>query len=294
MNNILCLGDCREYLQTLEENSIDLVVTDPPYFLDGLDDRWNTKKLASKKQKARVIGSLPVGMRFDSTQGKRFASFYHEVALSLYRVMKPGAFFLSFSQPRLYHRMAVAMEDAGFEIRDQYAWHYKKGQMKAFSMEHFVEKMPLHAEEKEKLKQQLEGRKTPQLRPQFESIALAQKPKEGTFIENWCTWSVGLIDTTQSLDGNCPTTLMYVEKENKDRYNTHITVKPIPLLEHLIVIFSKEGQSVLDPFLGSGSTAIAAHNTKRAYIGVELQSDYIHIAQQRLNAIESQYAMISV
>lgn len=287
--NILFLGDCREYLDIVEENSIDLVITDPPYFLDGLDDKWNTQCVENKKQKAHRIGGLPVGMRFHVNQGRRFQEFYYEIAKKIWRVMKPGAFFLSFSQPRLYHRMAIAIEDAGFELRDQYAWHYKKGQMKAFSMEHFVNKMSINDREKKAIKQKLEGRKTPQLRPQFESIALAQKPKEGTFIENWCKWGVGLIDVQPSLDGNTPATLMYVEKPNKEEYNTHLTVKPVQLLEHIISIFSKQGQRILDPFLGSGTTAVAAHNTQRKYIGIEQQSEYMCIIQRRLDAIGSCY-----
>ena len=290
--NILFRGDCREYLDTIEENSIDLVITDPPYFLDGLDDGWNKDCVDIKKEKANIIGGLPVGMRFDKNQGRRFQTFYYEIAKKIWRVMKPGSFFLSFSQPRLYHRMATAIEDAGFELRDQYIWHYKKGQMKAFSMDHFVEKMSLSNEEKQELKSILEGRKTPQLRPQFESISLAQKPKEGTFIENWCKWRVGLIDIHHSLDGKTPTTLMYVEKPSKEEYNTHITVKPVRLLEHIISIFSKQGQRVLDPFLGSGTTAIAAHNTKRTYIGVELQQEYMNIVQRRLDTIGSQYILL--
>jgi len=62
-------------------------------------------------------------MKFDPKQGIELQNFYTKVSKKLYKVLKPGGFFLSFSQPRLSHRMAIAMENAGFEIRDMYAWH---------------------------------------------------------------------------------------------------------------------------------------------------------------------------
>ncbi len=56
--------------------------------------------------------------------------------------MKPGAFAVFFSQPRLSHRMAIGLEDAGFEIRDLCAWHFThRAQFKAFTMDHFVHRM---------------------------------------------------------------------------------------------------------------------------------------------------------
>ena len=281
-NKLIC-GDCLEEIKKLQKDSVDLVITDPPYFLDGLNEEWNKEMIEKKTSKANVIGGLPVGMKFDKRQGSNFQKFYSNVAEKLYRVLKPGAYFLSFSQPRLFHRMAIAVENAGFEIRDQYIWHYtKKTQMKAFSMDHFIDKKNISDEEKKELKKKLMGRKTPQLRPQFESILLAQKPKEGTFINNWEKWETGLIDVSVLLNSKTPTTVMSVEKPNKEIYNHHLTVKPVKLIEHLIKIFSKEEQLVLDPFIGSGTTAIACKNTTRNYIGIEINKDYVKIAEKRL------------
>ena len=78
--NLLFLGDCRKCIDMLEDNSVDLVITDPPYFLDGLDDTWNNEYVTHKKEKAHRIGGLPVGMRFHVNQGRRFQSFYHDIA----------------------------------------------------------------------------------------------------------------------------------------------------------------------------------------------------------------------
>ena len=271
-------GDCLERLPILNKDSVDLVVTDPPYFLDGLDASW-TK---GHQRSDGVIGGLPVGMKFDPKQGISLQRFITEVGLELIEVMKPGAFAAVFSQPRLSHRMAIGLEDAGFEIRDLYAWRFtRQAQSKAFSMDHFIHKMDKTDAEKQAIKESMMGRKTPQIRPEFESIIIAMKPRIGTFIENWQEHQTGLIDTDASLDGKKPSTVMTVEKPSK-HYNDHLTVKPVALIEHLINIFSLPEQVVLDPFLGSGTTAIAAYETNRSCIGMEINKDFVDIANDRL------------
>ena len=276
-------GDCRDALRDLPDNSVHLVLTDPPYFLDGLDNGW--KKGGDKATKSTgSVGGLPVGMKFDPAQGKNLQAFMQEVSAELARVLVPGGFLLAFSQPRLSARMAIGIEDAGFEIRDMYAWRFtKRAQMKAFSQDHFVDKMKITDKKKRKIKKDLGGRKTPQLKPQYESIIMAQNPKEGTFVDNWIEWKSGLIDTTKGLDDAAPSTVMTVEKPSGDeRQHGHMTPKPIMLLSHLIEIFTCKGQVVLDPFLGSGSTALAAKNVNRGCIGIEINPKYVDIAKGRI------------
>ena len=275
-------GDCLEKLPELKEESIHLVVTDPPYFLDGLDADWKKGKKGAKRATG-VIGGLPVGMKFDPKQGIALQAFMTEVSGLMLRVLKPGAFAVVFSQPRLVHRMAIGLEDAGFEIRDLYAWHFtRRAQFKAFSMTHFVNRMDKTEAEKEALKAKLDGRKTPQLRPQFEAMILAQKPRIGTFVENWRVHETGLIDASASLDGSAPSTVMTVEKPQRSHFNGHLTVKPVALVEHLILLFSVHGQIVLDPFLGSGTTAVAAMRQGRACIGIEIDGESVCIANRRV------------
>ena len=275
-------GDCREKLPELEDESIHLVVTDPPYFLDGLDADWKKGKKGTKRATG-VVGSLPVGMKFDPKQGIALQAFMTEVSGLMISVLKPGAFAVVFSQPRLVHRMAIGLEDAGFEIRDLYAWHFtRRAQFKAFSMNHFVNRMDKTDAEKEALKTKLGGRKTPQLRPQFEAMILAQKPRIGTFVENWRVHETGLIDASASLDGAAPSTVMTVEKPQRSHFNGHLTVKPVALVEHLIRLFSVPGQIVLDPFLGSGTTAVAAMRQGRACIGIEINGESVCIANRRV------------
>ena len=276
-------ADCREKLKELDDCSIHMVLTDPPYYLDGLDTDWR-KGQSDSLRATGSVGGLPVGMKFDPKQGIALQEFLEPVAKELMRVLVPGGFYVSFSQPRLFHRVAIAAENAGFEIRDMFAWHYtKRAQFKAFSMSHFVKRMDIPKKEQNAILRELQGRKTPQLRPQFEALMLAEKPREGTFVDNWLKYKAGLIDATKSLNGAAPTTLMDIEKPVKEVFNTHLTVKPVPLLMHLIELFTVKGQVVLDPFLGSGSTVLATIQTGRSCVGIEINPEYIEIAAKRLS-----------
>ena len=279
-------GDCREILKTIPNNSIDLIVTDPPYFIDGMGDEWCDNKLNNKVAKAGVVGGLPIGMKFDIQQGKRLQEFLEPIVKEYYRVLKPGAFCIVFSQARLYHRVAMALENNNFEMRDMLGWKYE-GQAKAFSQTHFIKKRKdLTEEEKQKIIKQLDGWKTPQLKPQIEPMTLAQKPKEGTFVNNYLRYGVGLMNTNESIDGMFPGNIIEVskkERQNDEKFKVeHLTVKPIKLIEHLVKLFTQEGQIVLDSFMGSGSHGVATLKCNRRFIGIEIEPKYYNISVKRL------------
>jgi site-specific DNA-methyltransferase (adenine-specific) len=123
----LLRGDCLELLPTLEEGSIDSCVTDPPYHLTSI-----TKRLGSKDAAPIQFGSDGAYARASKGfMGKQWdggdIAFRPEVWAEVLRVLKPGAHLLAFSGTRTYHRMACAIEDAGFEIRDQIGWCYGSG-----------------------------------------------------------------------------------------------------------------------------------------------------------------------
>ncbi|MDE6978103.1 MAG: site-specific DNA-methyltransferase [Helicobacter sp.] len=270
----------------LEDNAIDFIITDPPYFIDGMDNAWNDKNLKNKASKSNVIGGLPVGMKFDRAQGERLQTFMNPIAKEFLRILKPGGFCVVFSQARLYHRMAMSLDLAGFEIRDMLAWKYE-GQAKAFSQSHFIKKdKNLTDERKESLIKELEGYKTPQLKPQMEPMVLAQKPKIGTFVQNWQKYQLGLLNTRESLNGKFPSNVMEVSKHTRNCESEekieHLTRKPVQLISHLIRLFTQEGHVVLDPFMGSGSHAIAALQNHRKFIGYEIEKKYFEIAKDRI------------
>jgi len=298
IDQIIC-GDALEILPRLPANSVDLVLTDPPYFLDKLDNEWTPERAARRFYKSQAVFHLPPEMKFDPNQGRRMYEWYLEVSRELLRVLKPGGFFFSFSSPRLFHRMACAVEDAGFHIRDTFLWLYTQNQPKAMGVTHFIERMPLSEDTKQSLKERLSGWKTPQVKSCYEPIIVAQKPYEGTFLENMLQHGVGLFHTEVRIGQNMfPANVLLVEgvEETLDKYflvpkpsveergafNQHPAVKPLALCEYLIQLTVPEGAVVLDPFLGSGTTALAARNLKRRYIGIEINPEYVAIACKRL------------
>jgi DNA modification methylase len=106
------LGDCRDVLRTLADNSVDSVVTDPPYELGFMGKSWDS-----------------TGIAYDVT-----------VWAECLRVLKPGGHILAFGGSRTFHRLAVAVEDAGFEIRDTIAWIYGSGFPKSLDVSKAIDK----------------------------------------------------------------------------------------------------------------------------------------------------------
>jgi len=104
-------GNCIEVMRTMADNSVDSIVTDPPYELGFMGKSWDSTGIA----------------------------FNVEVWTEALRVLKPGGHLLAFSGSRTYHRMAVAIEDAGFQIRDQIMWIYGSGFPKSLNVSKSIE-----------------------------------------------------------------------------------------------------------------------------------------------------------
>ncbi|MCS7163089.1 MAG: site-specific DNA-methyltransferase [Bacteroidia bacterium] len=293
LDKVIC-ADARTILPQLPESAIDLVLTDPPYFLDKLDETWTPERAAPKSYKRQQVHHLPPGMKFDPSQGKRLYEWYFPIAQQIFRVLKPGGFFFTFASPRLFHRVACAVEDAGFYLRDTFLWVYTQSQPKAMSLHHFIRRLPLPEAVKEKLHQKLHGWKTPQVKSVYEPIIVAQKPYEGTLLENFLQHQVGLFQTEIPVGkGMFPANLLLLDETETllDKYFLlpkaaedlpHPTAKPVALCEYLIELSTIPGAVVLDPFLGSGSTAVAAVRRKRHFIGIEIHSAYAELAAKRV------------
>lgn len=293
-------NDCIVELEKMQDNSIDCVITDPPYFIDKLDNHWDSKKISGSTSNSH-IKHLPKGMKFDKQQVKDLYDFYLNLSRLLFRKMKPGAYFLSFSSPRLYHAIAMACEIAGFEIRDMINWVYTQTMPKGMCCNHIIEKMNISQEDKDRIKEEYKDFKTPQIRSCFEPICVAMKPITATFIKNELVFKTGLIDFSHKVGidlDKVPANIITTEEFNniydknflvskpskieKGGFNTHITVKPINLIEQLINIFSKKGSIVVDPFLGSGTTGVCCKNLQRNFIGMEINKEYFDIANRRI------------
>jgi DNA modification methylase len=287
-------SDCREVLKGMEDNSIDTIVTDPPYGISFLQAKWD----------------------YDVPD----ADLWAEVC----RVAKPGALLLSFFSTRTYHRGVTAIEDGGFEIRDQISWLYGSGFSKSSKL--------------------AEGIGT-SLKPAHDPIVLARKPIEGTIKNTYAKWGTsGMnIDESRLESGRLPTNVILDEgsaqilddktphtksvkrkpewnkktetirtytptqsdygdhntyedsggvsrffyhakvgKKERALGNEHPTAKPLGLMEYLVKMVTPEGGVVLDPFMGSGATGEACILNNFDFIGIEMDEDFFKYAFNRL------------
>lgn len=146
----ICLGDCLDHLRAMADASIDSIVTDPPYGLGFMAKKWDYD-----------VPSV-------------------EIWAECLRVLKPGGHLLAFAGTRTQHRMAVRIEDAGFEIRDMIAWVYGSGFPKSHDVSKSIDKAAGAATEEAA---QWSGWGTA-LEPALEPITVARKPLMGTVVEN--------------------------------------------------------------------------------------------------------------
>lgn len=182
----ILVGDCIEMMRTLPDNSVDSVVTDPAYGIRFMGKSWDGQNIearaayrASMPSHASACGPngghrsiadetgkhdlTPAGMR-------AFQAFTLEWATECLRVLKPGGHLLSFAAARTYHHMAVGIEMAGFEIRDQIMWVFGSGFPKSHN-----------------LKREHLGWGTA-LKPAHDPICVARKPFSGTVATNMVKW----------------------------------------------------------------------------------------------------------
>ena len=143
---VLYGGDNRDVLKSLPDNSVDSIATDPPYALVSIVKRFGGANAAPVNNAGTKAGNKgdPYARSAGGFMGKKWDT--GEVAFSevfwaeCLRVLKPGGHVVAFSGTRTYHRMAVAIEDAGFEIRDQLAWAYGSGFPKSHDVSKGIDK----------------------------------------------------------------------------------------------------------------------------------------------------------
>lgn len=126
-------ADCRDVLRALPANAVDAIVTDPPYHLLSMVKRFgatsrddNTKTSERAREGADGMARMSRGFMGQTWDGGDIA-FTVELWAEVLRVLKPGGHVVAFGASRGYHRMACAIEDAGFEIRDSLMWLYGTG-----------------------------------------------------------------------------------------------------------------------------------------------------------------------
>ena len=406
---ILINGDCIEQMQKLIDDGVqvDSVVTDPPYHLTSIVDRFGKKGSAKPKDKDGLYNRIDKGFMGQEWDGGDIA-FQQETWELAYKLLKPGGHLLAFSASRNYHRMAVAIEDAGFDIRDQIIWLYGSGFPKSHNIGKEIDKKQGNSEwegwgtalkpahepivmarksisEKSIANNVLkhgtgainidecrvEGEvKRPDTNPDFRDVAkkamaqggqdklnfnqitgaerkkVVRKSRSGDGV--WTNENSGMkAEGTEFADadprGRFPANVMHdgsdvvkdifpnsklgsskphIVKSNIEKYegwgnisnknemvgygdegsaaryfycpkvsknernnaekNTHPTVKPIKLMKYLCRLVTPKGGTVLDPFMGSGSTGIAAKDEGFDFIGIEKEPEYYDIAEARI------------
>lgn len=136
----LWCDDCLKALAGLPDNSIDSCATDPPYHLTSIVKRFGGANAApAKAGKTGAYKRASAGFMGKQWDGGDIA-FRPEVWAQVLRVLKPGGHLLAFGGTRTYHRMACAIEDAGFEIRDMQAWLYGSGFPKSHSVSKSIDR----------------------------------------------------------------------------------------------------------------------------------------------------------
>ncbi len=344
------LENCQIYnkscygLEEIENNSIDALITDPPYGISVFNETWDKPKETD----------IPK------------PEFWGECLQKL----KPGAFGLVFSFPRVMHRVMWHLEEKGFIIKDVLFWVYFNGMPKTRNIGLEIDKelgvesevvghykysqgyikngsdtYKVHGKKPILQPTSEAGKKYNgagiNIKPFYEPIILVQKrPTEATLVENMRKYQVGVLNLEDTrilypegegkvghnphpkgrVAGNIitdeafghsydkyfevqPSALdqnvemeyqelyekMFFEakvRQNAEDYNIHPTKKPVRLMEHLIKLLTWEGQTVLDPFMGSGSTGVACTAHNRNFIGYELETPFFEIAEKRLQEAE--------
>jgi len=237
-NLILHNQDCIEVMTSIEENSVDLILTDPPY---NLGNFMRDRDTNLKKMRDNFFGSAGWDdLSFEEWEESMDRFFEESV-----RVLKHGGSMIVF--------MAIIKVESIIKIAERYGLYYK-----TTGIWHKLNPMPrnmnLHF---------VNSTET--------WIYFTYKKKTGTF-NNDGKMIHDFIETAVASNG-------------ERRFGKHPTQKPVKLMEFFVNVLSNENDTILDPFMGSGSTGVAAIKNDRNFIGVELNEKYYNIARQRIEEV---------
>ena len=222
-------GDCLELLKQIPDNSIDLIVTDPPYLIDNKGGGLYTNE---DKQYVKELENIKDG-------------FSENILDELCRVMKKINLYIWCSQKQLYQLINY------FVIKKKCNWNLITW--------HKTNPIP----------------------------ACGNKYLTDT---EYCLF---FREKGVKIQGSFDTKFTYyttpLNVKDKKQYG-HPTIKPLNIIKNFIINSSKEGDVILDPFMGSGTTPVACVETNRHYIGFEIDENYYNIACKRLDEVESKTA----
>lgn len=291
--NTITVGDCMDYLPELADNSIDCFLSDIPYGIgldewDVLHENTNSALLGQSPAQAGKSGFKRRGKPIrgwnaaDRNIPREYQDWCYRWASMLYPKMKDGASLFVFCARRTMHRATIALEDSSFLVKDVLIWEKPGAHHRAQRLSGVLRNRGL-----DDAADKWEGWRIGNLAPIWEPIIWLFKPYARTITDTVLENEVGAINVAEStIDGKSPTNLLkfgFVENEER----LHEAQKPLALLEFLLKLVTREGQLVLDPFMGSGSTAFACKKLNRKFIGFEINEAYARIANDLLAQCET-------
>lgn len=237
INNVIDLkcGDCNIEMDSIESNSIDLVLTDPPYNL-GLFMKKRETNL--KAMRDNYFG----GAGWDNMEFETWKQNMEEYFSKMRRIVKKGSAVIMFMSIIKVESIVNIAEKYGFYYKTTGIWHKTNPMPRNMNL-HFVNSTEAW-------------------------IYFIYGKRTGTFNNNGKV----LHDYIESS----------VVPKSETRYGKHPTQKPEKILRYFIEVLTNEGDTVLDTFMGSGATGVAASQLHRNFIGIELNRDYFENAKKRI------------
>lgn len=294
----IILGDSIEVIKEFPDDSIHAIISDIPYGIgcDNWDILHNNKntayggassaQLAAGKLFNRRGKPLNGWSEADKQIPMEYQAWCSSWASSWLRILKPGASCFVFAGRRYAHRCITAMEDAGFTFKDMLSWEKDAAPQRAQRLSAIYERRNDEANRKK-----WAGWRVANLRPLFEPVRWFQKPYKtgGTIADNVLKNEVGAWNEAalqrynkHTADSATLSNMLKV-RITSDDHGRHVAQKPLQLMELLISLVTVEEQIVLDPFMGSGTTCLAARKLNRHYIGIDIDPQSIQTAADRLN-----------
>ncbi len=251
--NVIYNGDCVEILNgAIEENSIDLIFADPPYNLSGNALKWIGNKTGGDWNM--------VNENWDRIPDVEYLRFTENWIKGCYKVLKKsGSIYVASS----YHNLAeiiMTLKLLNFKINNIITWY------KTNAMPNMTKRVFTHSTEFVVWAVKGSGwtfnyETAKEINP--------EKQKDGKIKQMRDLWKMPLVQGKERV-------------RSKNGKALHPTQKPEEMLKRIILTCSNENDTVLDPFLGSGTTAVIAQKFGRKWIGIEKEKKYVEIAEKRL------------
>lgn len=285
------LADGIEAVKKIADASIHLILSDIPYGIGA--DEWD---VLHNNTNSAFLGTSPAQVKAGAVFRRRgkplngwsaadrqipleYQRWCESFAREWLRVLKPGGSALVFAGRRLSHRCVVAFEDAGFTFKDSLAWLRESAPHRAQRLRIVFQRRgdAVSADA-------WEGWRVGNLRPTFEPVLWFVKPYPiGTTVaDNVLAGGVGGFNEKAFVAYERTPDNVLRSGFGQGEGGRHVAQKPLRLLRALIELTTLEGQIVLDPFCGSGSTLVAAKATGRHYLGFDVDADSVKVARERL------------